>query len=290
MNNGMKRGFLTIAAFTGPALALYLVFMWVPAARAFYLSLFNWKGLGAMNFAGLDNYRFMFSNRVFLNSIRTTVLYMAINVPLQIGSSYALAYLLYIGLPGYKTFRFIFFIPVVLLTVAVGIVFDYLLSPHFGALRPLAEAFGVAYQNPLAFAGTALITAILADWWKWLGTKIMLFYAGFQNMPMDVIEAARIDGASGFRLFTRIILPLTWEVVTMVTILLVIGSLKVFNLLFIMTQGGPNGATEVLTIHLYNTAFGEMNFGVGNGIAVIIFTLSLVITVLLRKAFGKDER
>lgn len=288
MNKGMKRNFLTICAFIAPALTLYLFFMWIPAVRAFYLSMFNWKGLGDMSFIGLDNYRFMFGNRVFVSSVKTTVAYMLINVPLQIGSSYLLAYLLYLGFKGYKLFRFIFFIPVVLLTVAVGIVFDFLLSPHFGIFKPLFATFGVAYQNPLAFAGTALITAILADWWKWLGTKIMLFYAGFQNMPLDVIEAAKIDGASGFRMFSRIILPLTWEVLTMVLILLVIGSLKVFNLLFIMTQGGPNGATEVLTIHLYNTAFGEMNFGVGNSIAVIIFVLSLLITLLLRKSLKKD--
>ncbi|MFQ3621651.1 MAG: sugar ABC transporter permease [Spirochaetales bacterium] len=288
LERGLKRNVYTILAFITPALVLYLFFMWIPAVRAFYLSFFHWTGLGAKSFTGLDNYRFMLGNAVFRSSVKITVLYMLINVPLQISTAYVIAYLLYLGVRGFKVFRFIYFMPVVLLTVAVGIVFDYFLSAHFGIFKPLFASFGVEYRNPLAFADTALITAILADWWKWLGTKIMLFYAGFQGMSLEVLEAATIDGATGRKMFIHIILPLSWEILTMVIVLLVIGSLKVFNLLFVMTQGGPNGATEVLTIHLYRTAFGEMNFGVGNGIAVILFILTFAITLLMRKTLRRE--
>ena len=201
----------------------------------------------------------------------------------------ALPILLYSGVKGHRLFRFLFFVPVVLLTVAVGIMFNYLFSRAFGMLGPLVEAFGIEYFDPLAREQTALVTAVLADWWKWLGIKIMLFYAGFQNLPPELLEAAAIDGAKKGAVFFRIVIPLTWETITLVVTLLVIGSLKVFDLLYVMTAGGPNHATSVITIHLVQTAFDEQNFGSGSAIAVIMFVLSLAITLLLRRGLQRTN-
>jgi raffinose/stachyose/melibiose transport system permease protein len=133
-----------------------------------------------------------------------------------------------------------------------------------------------------------LITAIAADWWKWLGIKIMLFFAGFQQMPSEVLEAATIDGAKGRSMFFRIIVPLSWEVLAMVVVMMVIGALKVFDLLYVMTQGGPNHATEVLAIMLYNTAFGSQNFGAGSAIAVTLFVITLAFSLIVRRAFKRE--
>lgn len=279
----MKHDWKWVLLFIVPALLLYCFMVWFPTILGFYQSLFRWGASQNRTFVFFENYRFLFSNRMFRNSMWVTLKYMLINVPLQISSAYILAYLLFTIKRGHRFFRFVFFIPVVLLTVAVGITFNFLFSRAFGAFKPLFSLFGAAYFDPLANSGTALITAILADWWKWLGIKIMLFYAGFQNLPQDVLEAAVIDGANKPNVFFRIVVPLTWPVISVVTTLLVIGSLKVFDLLYVMTGGGPNHATDVITIHLVDTAFGEQNFGSGSAIAVIMFVLSLVVTVLFRR-------
>jgi raffinose/stachyose/melibiose transport system permease protein len=283
--NSLRKDGKFIIMLLGPALLIYVAVVWYPTFYGFFESLFRWKDMNHKTFVGFRNYINLFQNKPFLNSIGITLKYLVINVPIQIITAFIIAYWLYTGVHGYKVFRFIFFIPVVLLTVAVGISFTYLFSSVFGVFKPIVEIFGGKYFDPLSRGSTALITCILTDWWKWLGIKIILFYAGFQNIPEDVLEAAHIDGASRIQVFFRFIIPLTFETINMVVILLVIGSLKVFDLLYVMTVGGPNGATSVISIFLIDTTFGEQNFGAGSAIAVIMFILSLVITLILRKGF-----
>lgn len=285
---GLKIKYYKVILFLLPGFLVYFAFMWFPTIRAFQLSLYKWYGLGERIFVGLDNYSSLFRDRLFISSLVTTFKFMIINAPLQVIVSYILAYLLYLGLKGYKVFRFIFFIPVVLLTVAVGIVFNYFFSDWFGAFKPIFDFFNINYIDPFSVSQYALYAVILVDCWKWVGTKIMLFYAGFQNMPKDVLEAATIDGANGIQVFLKIIIPLSWEVLTMIIILMVIGSLKVFDLLYVLTQGGPNHATEVITINLYKTAFTKLDFGAGSAIAVILFTIIISFTIVMRKALNRD--
>jgi ABC-type sugar transport system permease subunit len=285
---GLKLKYYKIILFLLPGFLIYFSFMLFPTIRAFQLSLYNWSGLQSRIFVGLANYYSLMHDKLFLSSLMNTLKYMLLNVPLQVITAYILAYLLYLGLKGYKVFRFIFFIPVVLLTVAVGIVFNYFFSNWFGAFKPIFDLFDLVYQDPFAVSKYALYAVILTDGWKWLGTKIMLFYAGFQGMPEDVLEAAAIDGANGFQTFFKIIIPLSWEILTMVIILMVIGSLKVFDLLYVLTQGGPNHATEVVTLNLYKTAFSQLDFGTGCAIAVVLFIITITLTILLRKIFQRE--
>jgi raffinose/stachyose/melibiose transport system permease protein len=147
---------------------------------------------------------------------------------------------------------------------------------------------GTQLASPLGTPALALYAVIFVDWWQWLGYKIMLFFAGFQNMSPEVLEAAAIDGSSAANTFFRIVIPLSWETLAMVTIMLVIGSLRVFDLIFIMTQGGPNHATEVLTLHMFITAFEKLNFGAGSAVAVILFVVSLTITIAVRTVLRRD--
>jgi raffinose/stachyose/melibiose transport system permease protein len=237
---------------------------------------------------GLGNYQYLIDSRIFRSSLLTTLNYMVVNVPVQICTAYLLAYLLYTGVKGLRFFRFLYFLPCVLLSVAVGYVFDLLLNPWFGLLRPIGAALGIQYASPLGTPALALYAVVFVDWWHWLGYKIMLFFAGFQNMPPELLEAAAIDGASASNTLFRIVVPLSWETLAMVTIMLVIGSLRVFDLIFIMTQGGPNHATEVLPLHLFITAFEKLNFGAGSAIAVVLFVVSLTITIIVRTVLRRD--
>ena len=279
---------LIIFSFLLPGLLLYVGLMLVPSFEAFVLSLFKWNSFRTRLFVGLANYQWLFQDRIFRRSLFDTVEYMVVNVPLQVVTAYILAYLLYLRLTGYRVFRFVFFVPVVLLTVGVGIFADTVFSPWFGPFGKLFHFLGLTYNDPLANSKTAIFFVILVDWWKWLGTKIMLFYAGFQNISEEVIEAAKLDGASGARLLFNIIVPLSWEILTMVIVLMIIGSLKVFDMLFVMTQGGPNHSTEVLTIYLYNTAFSQQNFGGASSVAVVLFVVIIFITMLMRRLFQRD--
>ncbi len=271
-----------------PGLLLYGSLVLYPTARAFYLSAFQWQGLSAKTFVGLANYQYLLDSRIFRSSLLTTLNYMLVNVPVQIGSAYVLAYLLYTGVKGLRFFRFLFFLPCVLLSVAVGYIFDLLLNPWFGLLQPIGALLGTQLTSPLGTPALALYAVIFVDWWQWLGYKIMLFFAGFQNMSPEVLEAAAIDGSSATSTFFRIVIPLSWETLAMVTIMLVIGSLRVFDLIFIMTQGGPNHATEVLTLHMFITAFEKLNFGAGSAVAVILFVVSLTITIAVRTVLRRE--
>ncbi len=283
-----RRNWAPVFSLLAPGFALYSFIVWYPTIRAFWLSFIRWSGLGEKVFAGVGNFTYLFADPLYWSSIRVTIIYMLIDVPLQIVTAYLLAYFLFHKVRGYRMFRLIFFVPVILLTVSVGIVFDFILSDWFGVFSPLLKLAGITYHNPLAKPSTALITAIAADWWKWLGIKIMLFFAGFQQMPPEVLEAATMDGAKGRSMFFRIIVPLSWEVLGMVVVMLVIGALKVFDLLYVMTQGGPNHATEVLAIMLYNTAFGSQNFGAGSAIAVTLFVITLAFSLAVRRAFKRE--
>lgn len=285
--NARKRH-IALSLFVLPGLLLYCGLVLYPTMRAFYLSLFHWQGLSTKTFAGLANYQYLMDSRIFRSSLLTTLNYMIVNVPVQISTAYVLAYLLYTGVKGLRFFRFLFFLPCVLLSVAVGYVFDLLLNPWFGLLRPVGAFLGMQYVSPLGTPALALYAVIFVDWWQWLGYKIMLFFAGFQNMSPEVLEAAAIDGASATNTFFRIVIPLSWETLAMVTIMLVIGSLRVFDLIFIMTQGGPNHATEVLTLHMFITAFEKLNFGAGSAIAVVLFVVSLGITMVVRTVLRRE--
>ena len=285
----VKRKALTIASFLLPGLLVYVGFMWIPTLRSFYLSVFHLPNLATMTFVGLRNYQSIFTEPIFIKSLINTLKFMAVNVPVQIATAYIIAYLLYLGLKGYKVFRFLFFVPVVLLTASVGVVAEYLFSPWLGPFKNFFKFFGLEYRNPFGNSMIAIYAVVMMDWWKWLGTKIMLFFAGFQNMSTEIIEAATIDGAGGINMFFRIIIPLSWEILSLVTVLLIIGSMRVFGLLFIMTGGGPNHATEVLTVYLYNIAFSEFNFGGGSAVAVVLFALTIVITIIMRRLFRRDK-
>jgi len=271
-----------------PGITLYCSLVIFPVISAFYLSGFRWYGFGEKIFVGFDNFRRLFLSRTFLLSLSVTVRYMLINVPLQITVAYVLAYLLYRKVGPFKFFRFVFFMPCVLLSVVVGYTLSVLLSPWFG-VGALFKTLGLHYTNPLTDPKLALYGVIFGDFWQWLGIKIVLFYAGFQDLPADILEAATLDGASEMQRFTRIVIPLTWDTIVTVTTLLLIGSLRVFDLVFIMTGGGPNHATETLSIHLFNLAFDQMDFGAGSAVAVVLFLISFLFTVVLRRVARRES-
>jgi raffinose/stachyose/melibiose transport system permease protein len=261
-----------------------------PLMQGFILSTQRWRTLTRRVYVGLDNYVSLMHNSIFWTSMEKSAVFVIGTTVLQLVLGFLLGYLLYHQLKGYRIFKTLFFVPVILMTVAVGFIWDYIYSPAFGLLKPFMEFIGMGdrYFPPLADPNVAILFVILAHSWRQVGIQIMLFYAGFMNIPQDVIEMATIEGASGFKMIWYMILPLSWEVSKMVVVLQITAALRAFDLVYVMTKGGPNHSTEVLPMHMFVHAFENFNIGLGSAVAVIIFILSMTLTLILRRVMQRE--
>jgi raffinose/stachyose/melibiose transport system permease protein len=289
MNAKVRRN-LAITLFLAPGGLVYVLLVVNPLVQAFILATYRWRTLTTRVYAGLDNFVTVFSDNLFWMSMKNSLIFMVGTTLLQVGLGFTLGYLLYLQLKGYRFFKTVYFIPAVLATVAVGFVWSYIYSPNFGLLKPAMEFLGLGarYKSPLAEPGMALLALIFAQVWHFFGIQVMMFNAGFMNMPQDVIEMASIDGASGWRMIWHMVLPLAWEITKTVIILQMIGALRSFDLIFVMTQGGPNHATEVLPMHMFVHAFQNFNIGLGAVVAVVIFIVAMSLTMIMRALMHRE--
>ncbi len=279
----------TIVLFLVPGSLLYIGLVLNPLIQAFILSTYRWVTISKTVYVGFENVVTVFKDNLFWRSMKNSFLFMGGTTVLQVSIGFTLGYFLYMQLKGYRLFKTIYFMPVVLATVAVGFIWGYIYSPAFGLLKPAMEFLNLKYIPPLADPKLALAAIIIAHTWHYMGIQVMLFNAGFMNIPKDVIESASIDGASGLKMIYYMILPLGWEITKAVIILQIIGSLRAFDMIFVMTGGGPNHATEVLPMHMFVLAFENFNIGLGSVVAVVIFILAMSLTMGLRKLMGRES-
>jgi raffinose/stachyose/melibiose transport system permease protein len=292
MKNGIKKGQgRVIALFLFPGLLVYVLLVLYPLIQAFVISTERYVTVIKKIPIGLDNYRRLFSNSLFWNSMVTTLRFMIGTTIIQVVVGFLLGYFLYKQMRGYRLFKTLFFIPVVLMTVAVGFVWNQILSPSFGLIEPFMQLIGLKdfYVPPLADPKMAIHILILTESWRVVGIQVMMFYAGFMNMPQEVLEMATIEGASGFKLIWHMVIPLVWDIAKMVIVLQVTGALRAFDLVYVMTKGGPNHATELLPMHMFVQAFQNFNIGMGSAIAVCIFILSMFFTFILRGLMQRES-
>jgi raffinose/stachyose/melibiose transport system permease protein len=283
-----RRIAITVTLFLLPGGLLYSALVLNPLIQGFILAMYRWRTLSNTVFVGLENFVTVFKDSLFWRSMKVSGYFMLGTTVLQVTIGFLFGYFLYMQLKGHRFFKTVYFIPVVMATIAVGAIWGTIYSPTFSAFKPIVEAFGGTYQSPLASPGSALFAVILAQTWHFAGIQIMLFNAGFMNMPQDVIEMASIDGASGLKMIYHMVLPLAWEITKAVIILQVIGSLRAFDLVFVMTVGGPNHATAVLPMHMFVRAFENFQIGLGSVVAVVIFVLAMGLTMILRKIMGRE--
>jgi len=281
----------TVILFILPGLLLYAYLVLYPIAQSAVLSLFKWDTLASKRFVGFDNYVSVFSSSLFWKSLNNSLVFMVATTVLQVIIGFFLGYLVYLQLKGFRLFKTMFFIPAVLPSVAVGFIWSYIYSPSMGLLKPLMTALGLKayYIPPLSDPTLALLAIIIAQTWNSCGIQVILFNSGFMNMPAEVIESATLDGASGLKMIWHMIIPLSWDIIKMVIILQLIGALRAFDLVYVMTGGGPNHATELLAMHLFVNAFQNFNLGYGNVIAMVIFIMALLITITMRKLMERDS-
>ncbi len=285
-----KNNMATILLFLIPGFVLYSYLVLYPIGQAFVMSTFKWRSLASSRFVGLDNYTSVLASSEFWKVLKNTLIFMASTTALQVIIGFTLGYMVYLQLRHYRIFKILYFIPTVLPSVAVGFIWSYIYSPAMGLLKPFLVFIGqgAAYVPPLSTPGMALIAVIIAQTWNSCGIQVILFNSGFMNIPEEVIESATLDGAKGWRMIWHMIIPLSWDIIKMVIILQTVGALRSFDLVYIMTGGGPNHSTELLPLHLFVNAFQNFNIGYGNVVAVIIFVLAMSITIVMRKVMERD--
>jgi len=272
---------LVAYSFVLPNLIGFVAFTLAPMAVGLALSLMKWDGAGEMTFVGPRNFARMFRDETFRISLGNTLYYVVGVVPTTLACSLGMAVLLNWNLKGRNFFRAVFFFPYVASLVAIAVVWNMMFHPAMGPVNNLLRALGV--QNPPRWsASTAWVmpTVIMASVWKNAGYYMIIYLAALQGIPRDLYEAARIDGANAWQCFRRITMPMLTPATFFVSMMLVISSFKVFDLIYVMTNGGPGRASNVLVFTIYDQAFVANEFGYSSAIAMMLFLIVLGITVV----------
>ena len=278
---------LTIFFFLAPAFVLFLVFLVYPIARSVYYSLFNWNGLGpAVDFVGLDNFRRILTDKVFMKAVANGLLIVALSLTIQLPLALALALMVGRDLPGRAFFRLIFFMPYVLSEVITAIIWMSLLNPdpERGFINALLILIpGVKPQTFLSDIHMVMACVFVVLTWKYFGLYVLLYMAGLQNIPSEVEEAAVMDGANRWQLILRIIVPLLGSTIITTIYLSVLGSLTQFNLIWVMTKGGPVNASEVMATYMYRFGFVRFWFGYGSAVALVMLLICLTFSLVYQR-------
>lgn len=274
---------LVAYSFIAPNFIGFAIFTLGPIAFAFALAFLHWDGSNPIEFAGLDNFARLFTDRIFAIALWNTVLYSALSVPLTIVCALALAILLNQKLPGRSFFRAAMFFPYVASLVAVAVVWNMLFNPEMGPINMLLYYSGVDAKDLPRWAADkhwAMITVVLFGVWKSMGYYMVIYLAGLQGINQDLYEAASIDGAGPGQRFWYITLPQLGPTTFFVSVMLTIQSFKVFDQIYLLTQGGPGTSTLVLVYHIYNEAFISWDLGYSSTIAFVLFLIVLAVTLL----------
>lgn len=269
-------------AFVLPSLIVFILLMFLPILLGFWYSLTDYTGLSKeMNFIGLEHYIKMFSDRYFRVSLKNNVIYAVLYTVLTMILSLFLATMLHMVTKGRKLFRTVFFLPYVTSMVSVAIIWKMIFNPMSGPLNTILTQLGI--ENPpqwLASTMWALYAVIIVSVWKSCGYYMLIFLAGLQNIPDSLYESAALDGASGLQKYVRITLPMVSPTIFLNMILVTISSFQVFDLINVMTEGGPGMSTNVLAYRIYYEGFKRMNMGYASAIAYFLFAVILIITAL----------
>jgi raffinose/stachyose/melibiose transport system permease protein len=267
---------LTIAGFLLPALVLYVLLALLPIVQGAYYSGFDWNGLEPLeNFIGLQNYRDAIADPVFLDALRHVFVILVLSLVLQLPFALGLAVLLNQRMRGRALLRLLFFLPFVLSDVITAIVWRLLLQPG-GLLDSSMEGVGAGglVQLWLADPNIVLYTVFVVVSWKYFGFHMILYLAGLQGIPAELEEAAALDGASRFEIFRYVTLPLLGPTIRISVFLSIIGSMQLFDLVWVMTGGGPVGASHTTVTYMLERGFERSQFGYGSAVAVLAFLIS----------------
>ena len=282
-----------IALFILPALILFIVFIPVPLISSLTLSFYKWNLLSPARYIGLDNFIRIFTmDRVFLQSVGNTFQYLGFSILMQIPLAYFLAIILTRGDRGEKLFRNLIFMPVTFSGTAVALMFYFVYHRDTGLINNIIRIFaGKDFAfGWLAESSTAMFAVCIAVAWQYVGYHMVIYITGITGITDDIIDAAKIDGATLPQIVWHVITPLMKPVLNVSLVLITTSSLKAFDSIYVMTQGGPVHATEVMASHMYNRAFINLDYGYGCAIGFLLFILCILSTAFWSKIFNTKDK
>lgn len=277
-----RREAITAYLFILPTFIGFLVFTLGPMVFSAGLSLFDWDVVSPARFVGLANFHFLLGDNRFLIGFRNTATFVVFVVALNTIVSLALAVALQTRMPGglRYLFRTAFFIPVVTSTASISIILGFLFHKELGVINYYLGQLGIPPVPWLTSTSWAMIAVVLATVWKTFGFDLILFVAALNNVPKEFYEASEIDGANAWQRFWRITLPMISPTIFFATVIGIISHFQVFDQAYIMTRGGPGDATRTVVMTIYEDAFGSLRMGYGSAVAMALFALILLLTLI----------
>lgn len=284
----------TIALFVLPALMVYIFVVPLPTFESVYDGFFNWDLLAPMKFIGFKNFIELFTTDPFFNLVlKNTIIFAVVCILLQLPLAMLLAYWLQDSkLLGTKFFRNVFFLPTVLSGTAIGLLWQFIYQPQIGLINGVIRFLGFAHFSKawLADPAFAIYAVAFCVSWQYFGYHMVIYLAGMSTVPAEIIESARIDGASGWKVFRHVTFPMILPFVQISVILIATSSLKVFDNVLALTGGGPGNDSTVLALYMYNNAFLYSRYGYASAIATILLVLNILLTISITYAFRERRK
>lgn len=293
--NVLKVSKWTIAAFVLPCVLLYVGLVFVPILVSVYTSMLDWNGIGASTFIGLENFTYMLTNDpVFWPAALRTFLLAGFSMAIQLPLALFVAILIsrYVRKANFLVSSY--FLPVILSVVVIGQLWKTIYNPASmgGMINQILEKIGLESWTHawLTEPRFAIFAIILVGLWQYLGYHILIQFTGVQNIPADIYEAAKIDGAEGFKADRYITLPMIVPIFKISVVLSFIGSLQSFDLIMVMTGGGPGNATDVIASHMYKMSILSQKFGYGSAVATFLVAVCLIATIIINYLFTRLDK
>ena len=279
-----------ILLFLPPALMLFSLFVVLPVGEAAWYSGFNWNGFGTpRNWIGFDNYRFVFDNKAFGTAFRNNLLIIVVSLLVQLPLALALALILAQRFRGAVALRMVFFLPYILAEIATGLMFSFVYDGDYGLLASIYRQFGAEAPHLLASPQTSFLAILIVIVWKYFGFHMMLFIAALQGLDRNIVEAARIDGASRLQLLRFVIIPSLYPTIRLSVFFAIVGSLQLFDLVMPLTRGGPADSSHTMVSFLYTFGITRMRVGFGSAVGVILFVICVIFAISYKRWVMRDE-
>ncbi|MBB6633272.1 carbohydrate ABC transporter permease [Cohnella thailandensis] len=277
--SGRLRTFIIIGLL--PALLIYAVFVLIPIFWSAYYGFFSWKGIGASTFIGFDNYAEALRDPIFWRALKNNLIIVVASIGGQLPIALVLSLILRKSTLFQRFVRSAVFMPMVVASVVIGMIWGYIYHPQIGILNFILDTFGLEswIRDWLGDPGINMYSVSVPVIWANIGPYLILFISAIQNISSEIEDAAKIDGAVGGKWLYLIVIPMIWDTIKVAIVLCISGSLKAFDLIFVMTGGGPAQSTELLATYMYNNTFEVFRYGYGSAVSTLIIVISMILVL-----------